>query len=535
MSRVALASLLTLATFAGSLAAQDFPVSAKLVSRYVTVYAVENGNARSIIHSFPEHSQIRVNVWEISSSGRWYRITPDGADYHGWVKASNVELQPSNPAQASPSYLATLQRGYKKLYDDTTVTACGIYVGERIGVTRSGLWPGNLARIYRQRDDAVEVKVKYERMWIPRAKIEVHPLLTENHPNAQRSLPRGTGWANYDCQEYYSRNPRKALAIRDGSFHKAASKQFAPVDFYKRGDEISVESLISNAWCSDKEGRWLPTTDVVFLEFPANATAIGVAAVRSGPEPNQPPLASLSSGVQLTLYAFSEGWFRITPEAFSPTGWIAFDQLSIGNTRVSESEVHTAYLDSLRPKPIPPTPTKTAPARRPTSGRQALPSTASFLLGLSVLLLPALSVFTLGQFLLRDTVPGSWYWISYLIQVPLYFLWGKGAAVLSIVLVLLVLGYWLWRVFIHVQYLYGRHPFEAILRRGGKTNVQDMLSFVDQLTSEDPRSTWELRYYTRRREELLRYFTAQEEAIAATMGHARLQDLKDRLRGPKDE
>lgn len=185
-------------------------------------------------------------------------------------------------------------------------------------------------------------------------------------------------------------------------------------------------------------------------------------------------------------------------------------------------------------------PAAKAPVRK-TPARQARPQpqprrrhvtraeTQRILLGVFLLLIPLAFVHTVGQFLLRDSVSGSWYVVSYLVLVPLFF-WTKFGIEIGFSLLLIAATYWLWRVVIYLQYLYGRHPFEVSLRRGRKTTVEDFVSFVETLTSHQPQSTWELRYHRKRQEELLQYFGTQEKVIAAAIGHERLQRLKERLR-----
>ena len=525
--------ILAVCVFGTALAAQDFPVSARVTSSRVLVYA-----DREVLHTFENRQPSRFTVWEISSSGRHYRITPVGADYEGWVEAKLVELELGVEADRSPAYLTTLRDLYIKKQGDTTKTGCGVYIGESETIKRkwfresfSGLQryqtlelrKGNWKYVYRQREDAVEVVGSSEgRFWIPRDKIEVHPLIPKNN--------RSTMLSSNVCQEGYMRgNRRKAVALRDGTFHRGPSKTLPPVDFYKRGEEMQIRRMVSTTWFADGD-RWFPASDVLLLEFPAIArSSVGELSVREGPAAHHAYVAVITGTPRIGVYEHSQGWVRITPPRSARAGWVAVDDLVVEEYGVRSSAVPSGYLASIQPKP-PPQPTQSTRSRSRPRREPASSILASGCLGWSDAALhagpPGLHSRSVSDArfraaeLVRHLLPGTH---SHHLR------WDPSGGVV-LLFVLGVIGlYWAWRVFVHIQYLYGRHPFETTVRRGRKASVEDFVSFVEGLASEEPKSVWEMRYAEKRRRELYKYFKSQEELIAATIGHQRLQELKNYL------
>lgn len=471
-----------------------------------------------------------VVVYELNR--QCVRISPPGSDLEAWIPRQTIRLDPTLPQDTG--YLVELRAPYREMLRDTVPTACGVVIRKSAidtrerGYSERAVWAGRILKVYRTRPEAVqvsEVKSKSQEGWLPRRDFEVWNRFADDASPCTRTLSRAVRYR----------------FVVDNAFYEGPSKNLPVRSFFGKGQTVIANLETPTEWLASSQG-WFSKKWVTYDTFPiAGATSTSELRLRAGSTTASKVLYSFAKErSQLTLFAFRDGWYRVTPDGFQPEGWVSADFVEVLPSTAVGAERSRYYLEAIRPAPTAPPRPATRSGKAPQRSQPIGFLEGCFLGILLVLLLPALSAWMLLKALedagleMDDDIA---YWMCR------GFVW-VGAVLLFIPptswlgMVLLTLGYlpliyipvWLFHV---VHYLVVRHPLErelsSAVREARPVDRERIADTFEELWKDLPPHRYMMDNRRRRAEKLRKMLDAEAKLFEELLGRERFYELKRKL------
>lgn len=312
------------------------------------------------------------NVFVWATSEGWYRITPNGVDPELWTWHKNLRLgQGMEQVSEDASYLESFYEAQRRYVEEATVRACGVLVDKkpiedepfhaRRLELRIRLKEGNIYPLYGIRQGQVQYRRGPARYWIDK-----------------RVFDLAASFSDKDNPCVYAYSPKANPPYRfiaSSAYRSGPSNDLPPVDFYEEGQIVRVQKKYPGSdkhpegWLmTDVSGIgevWFDASHAMPFSFPMTGYTIGSLNLRAG-RSNKHKVLYVFSDVEsyLGLFAFKEGWYRVTPRGFRPEGWVLSQRVRV----VADPPKKTAfnyYLTAIEPPPPPPPPPPTPPPAEP--------------------------------------------------------------------------------------------------------------------------------------------------------------------------
>lgn len=295
-----------------------------------------------------------VGAW--ASQPGWVRITPPGFTPEGWVRVSEIQLDPRSQALPKAPYLEQLLNQHEEYAQSKTISACAILIKPIAQVydsTASEMrplsWdaadeykPGEILTVYRRGDNLYETRPDASwiqtAVWIPREFLELaEPIFDDDGP-----------WCSSD-----SNGDSYTFAV-SGTFRAGPSASFPVTAPYNAGEKVEVSKRYSGGWWATSYNHslglaWFRDIDIVPVS--AHIVKVGVR-LHAEPDSRARILAAIqTANPYLRLYERRTNWYRVTPDSFAPAAWILASDVVLAPNYQPDSSIPEYYLAALTPEP----------------------------------------------------------------------------------------------------------------------------------------------------------------------------------------